>query len=136
MTTVLVLPENIFNIEVYSRSTWFHFEPNLFKFSIFSWKDPCKKIKVRIIFFDEQEKPWIFFKIFKKNNKNFKVICTVLDYSKPNIFFVDQPWWPTVFQTLAPPTVLVLLRPCIYANTKYNPKKQCLRICPCLKRNV
>ena len=24
MTTVLVLPENIFNIEVYSRSTWFH----------------------------------------------------------------------------------------------------------------
>ena len=25
MTTVLVLPENIFNIEVYSRSTWFHF---------------------------------------------------------------------------------------------------------------
>ena len=35
MTTVLVLPENIFNIEVYSRSTWFHFELNLFKCSGF-----------------------------------------------------------------------------------------------------
>ena len=33
MTTVLVLPENKFNIEVYSRSTWFHFEQNLSKFS-------------------------------------------------------------------------------------------------------
>ena len=29
MTTVLVLPENLFNIEVYSRSTRFHFEFNL-----------------------------------------------------------------------------------------------------------
>ena len=27
--------ENIFNIEVYSRSTWFHFELNLSKFSEF-----------------------------------------------------------------------------------------------------
>ena len=35
MTTVLVLPENIFDIEVYSRSTWFHFELKLSKFSGF-----------------------------------------------------------------------------------------------------
>ena len=33
--TVLVLLENIFNIEVYSRSAWFHFELNLPKFSGF-----------------------------------------------------------------------------------------------------
>ena len=35
MTTVLVFPENIFNVEVYSRSTWSHFELNLSKFSRF-----------------------------------------------------------------------------------------------------
>ena len=33
MTTVLVLPENMFNVEVYSRSTWFHFELNLSRFA-------------------------------------------------------------------------------------------------------
>ena len=41
--------------------------------------------KVCIRFFDKQEKPWIFFKIFQKKNKNFKAIRTVLDYSKPEI---------------------------------------------------
>ena len=35
MTTVLVLPETIFDTEVYSRSTWFHFELNLSNFSGF-----------------------------------------------------------------------------------------------------
>ena len=35
LTTVLVLPENIFNIEVYSRSAWFHFQLDLSKFSGF-----------------------------------------------------------------------------------------------------
>ena len=54
MTNVLVLPENIFNVEVYSRSTWFHFELNLSKFSGFF---PCKKKKVCINYFGEQEKP-------------------------------------------------------------------------------
>ena len=41
------------------------------------------------------------FKNFPEKNKNFKAICTVLDYLKPKIFFVGQPWWPTFFQTLA-----------------------------------
>ena len=50
----LVLPENIFSIEVYSKSTWFHFELNLHKFSGFYEKNPCKKKKVRINYFDEQ----------------------------------------------------------------------------------
>ena len=58
--------------------------------------------KVHINYFDEQEKPWIFFKISQKKNKNFKTICTVLDYSKPKIFSVGQPWWPTFFQNLPP----------------------------------
>ena len=57
MTTVLVLPENIFNIGVYSRSTWFHFELNLYKFSGFFEKNPSIKKKVGINYFDEQEKP-------------------------------------------------------------------------------
>ena len=56
MTTVLVLPENIFNIEIYSRSTWFHCELNL-NFLDFYEKNPCKKKKVHINYFDEQEKP-------------------------------------------------------------------------------
>ena len=91
MTTILVLPENAFNIEVYSKSTWFHFELNLPSFPDFSEKEPCKKKKKCINYFDEQEKAWIFFKFFEKKNKNFKFICTVLDYSKPKIFFVGQP---------------------------------------------
>ena len=62
------------------------------------------KKKVCVNYFDEQQKPWMFFKIFqKKNNKNFKAICVVLGYSKPKIFFVGQPWLPTFFQTLPPP---------------------------------
>ena len=69
MTTLLVLPENVFNIEVYSRSTWFHFELNLSKFSGFLWKKTCKKKKGCINYFDEQEKPWIFFKIFQKKKQ-------------------------------------------------------------------
>ena len=99
MTTVLVLSENISNIEVYSRSTWFHFELDLSKFSGFLWKSHCKKKKIYINYFDEKEKPWIFFKISQKKNKNFKGI-SVLDHLKPKIFFVGQPWWPTFFQTL------------------------------------
>ena len=56
-TVVLVLPENIFDIEVYSRSAWFHFELNLSNFLFFYEKDPCKKKKICINYFDEQEKP-------------------------------------------------------------------------------
>ena len=61
--------------------------------------------------FDKQEKPWLFLKIFQEKNKNFKGICAVLDYSKPKIISIGQPWWPTFFQTLAPLTILVLLQP-------------------------
>ena len=57
MTTVLVLPENIFNIEMYSRSRWFDFELNLSKFPDFYEKNPCKKKNVRVNYFGELEKP-------------------------------------------------------------------------------
>ena len=58
MTIILVLPENIFNVEVYAWSTWFHFELNLSKFSGFFFaKIRCKKETFRINYFDEQEKP-------------------------------------------------------------------------------
>ena len=102
MTTVLVLPENIFNIEVYSRSTWFQFELNLSKFFGFLWRNPSKHKKVRINYFDKQEKLWIFLKIFQTKNQIFRDICAILDYSKPKLFFVGQPWWPKFFQPLAP----------------------------------
>ena len=77
-------------------------------------KNTLLKWKVGINYFDEQEKPWIFFKTFQKKNKNFKAICVFLNYSKPRIFLASQTWWPTFFQTLAPsplpPTILVLLQ--------------------------
>ena len=59
------------------------------------WTEPfliSRKKKVRVNYFDEQEKPWIYFKIFqKKKKKNFKAIWAVLAYSKAKIFFVGQP---------------------------------------------
>ena len=39
----------------------------------------------------------------QKKKQNFKAIWEVLRYSKPKIFFLGQPWWPTFFQDLAPP---------------------------------
>ena len=92
-----------FNIEIYSRSTWFYFELNL-NFLNFYEKSPCKEKKVSINYFEEQEKPWIFSKIFQKKNKNFKAIWADLEYSKPNIFFVGQPWWPAFFFKHCPPS--------------------------------
>ena len=87
-------------------------------FWIFMKKNPCKKKKVPINCFGEQEKPWIFLKILQKKNKNFKAIWAVLEYSKPKIFFVGQLWWPTFFQTLLPATMLVLLQTCRFSSTK------------------
>ena len=119
MTTVLVLPENIFNIEVYSRSTWFHFELNLSKFSGFLWKNPCKKKKVCINYFDEQEKPWIFFKIFQKKKQNSKAICALLDYSKPKIFFV---WNSTKFKFVKKTSIPKSVRSLGYIKS-YSPSR-------------
>ena len=51
LTFKLILPENIFNIELYSRSTWFHFELNLSKVFGFYEKTLVKK-KVYIDYFD------------------------------------------------------------------------------------
>ena len=47
-----------------------------------------------------KKNPKYFLKYSRKKNKNFKAICAVLDYSKPKVFFVGQPWWPTFFQNL------------------------------------
>ena len=63
-------------------------------------KNPYKKKKICINYFDEQEKPLIFFKIFQKRNKKFKAICVVLNYSKLKVFFFNQPLGQTFFQTL------------------------------------
>ena len=115
MTTVLALPENIFNIEVYSRSTWSHSELNLSKFSGFLWKKPLQKEKGLHKLFWRRRKTLNIFKNIPEKKQKFQ--SAVLDYSKPKIFFVGQPCWPTFFQTLLPlPTILVLLRPCLVWN--------------------
>ena len=49
-------------------------------------KKALVKKKVPINYFDKQEKPWIFLKIFQAKTKNFKGICAVLDYSKLKTF--------------------------------------------------
>ena len=36
------------------------------------WKNPCKKKKVRKNCFDEQEKSWTYFKMFRKKQKKIK----------------------------------------------------------------
>ena len=58
-----------FGIEVYTRSTWFHFELNLSYLSRFFWKKPCKMKKFHKNCFYEKEKSWTNFKIFQKNTK-------------------------------------------------------------------
>ena len=78
MTNVLVLPENIFKF--IQGLHGFIFNLTYLNILDFYEKKPRKT----------------------ENNKNFKAICAVLDYSKPKIFFVSQPWWPTFFQTPAP----------------------------------
>ena len=56
-------------------------------------ENPCQKKKVYINYFDEQEKPWRYLKVFQKRNKNFKATGVVLGYLKPKIFFVGQPFY-------------------------------------------
>ena len=75
----------LFNIKVYLRSTWFHFQLNLLL--DFYEKNPCEKKKGCINYFDAQEKPLIFFKKLQK---------------KPSRPSPPPP----------PPTFLLLLRPC------------------------
>ena len=88
-----------FDIEVYTRSTWFRFEFNLFWIFM---KKPLWKEK------DSQQLFWRTVKtrntkIFRiRNIPDFKAIWTVLGRSKPKILFVGQPWWPKFFQDLAP----------------------------------
>ena len=97
-----------FGIEVYTRSTWFHFELNLSYLSRFFCKKPCKMKKFHKNCFDEKEKSWTNFKIFQKN-KNFKAIWAIIDHSKTKIFSV-----PTQFRELVPllpPTILAPPRP-------------------------
>ena len=93
-----------FNIDVYTRSTkttWA--EPFLiFRLSL---KNPSIKKKVPKNCFDEQEKSWAYLKIFRKKPKNFKAIWVALGHSKPKIFSVDQPWWPTFFRYFGPQLV-------------------------------
>ena len=61
-----------------------------------------------------KKNPENILKYSRKKPKDFKSIYIVLDYSKPKIFFIGQPWWPAFHETLPPPfpTILVLLRPC------------------------
>ena len=61
-------------MEVYERSTWFHFELNFLNFLDFYEKNPRKKKKIGKNCFDKQEKSRTYLKIFWKNHKSFKAI--------------------------------------------------------------
>ena len=50
-----------------------------------------------------KKNPENILKYSRKKPKDFKSIYIVLDYSKPKIFFIGQPWWPAFHETLAPP---------------------------------
>ena len=112
--TVLVLAENELIYKFIQGLNVFILNRNI---SEFLWKNPCKKKKVRKNCFDEQEKSWTYLKMFRKKHKSLKAIWAVLGHSKPKIFSVGQPCWPTFFLDLAPtPTILVLLRSWNYSD--------------------
>ena len=87
--------------------------------SEFLRKNLCKKKKVCKNCFDKREKSWTYLKMFRKKHKSLKAIWAVLACSKPKIFSVSQPWWPTFFQDLGPPTISVLLRPWFPGNIAF-----------------
>ena len=69
MTTVLVLPENDL-IQTFNEGLHgFILNWTYLIFFDFYEKNPCKQKKVPINYFDVQEKPWIFLKIFQKKIK-------------------------------------------------------------------
>ena len=106
--------------KVYMVSFWT--EPSLI-FWIFI-KNPCKKKKGCINYFDEQKNPEYIWKYSRKKPKNFKAIGAVLGYSKPRIFFFGQPWWPTFFSRPWPPN------PFTAATALQKPtQKRCLQTC-------
>ena len=83
----------------YSRSLSFHFELKL-NFLDFYEKSLCENKKVSLSYFDAQENPWIYLKVFRE--KKIKAIWAVLGYSKPKIFFLGQPSWSTFFEDIVP----------------------------------
>ena len=72
------------------------------------WKKPLLKEKGSQEFLDEQKKPWTYLKMFRKKNKNFKVVWAVLGHSKLKILF-GQPW--KVFQHFGPGIFLLPATP-------------------------
>ena len=71
-----------FNMEVYTRSSWFYFELIFLNFPDFYEKSPCKKEKVGKNCFDEQEKSLTYLKMLRKKHKNFKATLAVLGHSE------------------------------------------------------
>ena len=57
------------DVEVYTKSIWFHFELNLSSFSRFLWKKPCKKTFSQKLFWQTGKILNIFKNVPEKNSK-------------------------------------------------------------------
>ena len=89
-----------FNIEVFKRSTWFHFELNLLNFLDFYEKAHVKRKRPAKIILAKKKNPENILKCSGKKHKNFKATWAVLGHSKPKTFSVGQPWWVKFFRDL------------------------------------
>ena len=117
-TTVLVLAENELFIEVCTRSKCFHFKQKYFW--IFMKKALQKEKSSQKLFWQIRKILNIFKNVLEKAQKfksylsRFRPFKTYFrPFKSTKIFCVGQPWRPTVFQDLRPPspTILVLLQP-------------------------
>ena len=91
-----------FNVEVYRRYTWFHFQWTFLNFWIFIKKYLVKRQDSQKLFWRTRKILNMFKKVPEKR-KSSKAIWVVLAHLKPKIIFsVSQPWWSTFFWGLAP----------------------------------
>ena len=101
MITVLVLPQNNLTWKLMKGLHCLILNWTFPKFLDFYEKEALVKRKklTKIISINEKN-PENILKLSWKKLKNFKAISEVLDHSKPKIFSVGQPWWPTFFGDL------------------------------------
>ena len=76
------------------------------------WKNTCKKEKVRKNCFDGEEKPQTYLKILRKKTKFSKPLEPFSAFQSLKFFPSANHGGRHFFETLAPTTILVLLRHC------------------------
>ena len=103
MTIVLVLPENDLIQKFIQDIRGFILNWTFLKFLDFCEKIPLQKEQDSQKLFWRARKILNIFKNVPEKRKNFKAIWVVLADSKPKLFSVGQPWWPTFFWDLGHP---------------------------------